>query len=59
VSASRLLDGCGPFSCAGLKLSKNCVLPFSLQINPSFFLWKRIAKVRPFWKLAIKKFNYF
>ena len=58
VSASRLHDGCGPFSCAGLKLSKNCALPFSLQINPSF-LWKRIAKVRPFWKLAIKKFNYF
>ena len=58
VSASRLTDGCGPFPCAGLKLSKNFALPFSLQINPSF-LWERIAKVRPFWKLAIKKFNYF
>ena len=58
VSASRLHDRRGPFSCAGLKLSKNFTLHFSLQINPSF-LWKRIAKVRPFWKLAIKKFNYF
>jgi hypothetical protein len=37
VSASRLHDRCGPFSCAGLKLSKNCALPFSLRINPSFF----------------------
>ena len=31
---------------------------FSLRINPSF-LRKRIAKVRPFWILASKIFNYF